>query len=141
LILALQDVFDMSDDNVFKAASGLGGGVGLMHDTCGALLGASMMLSLKYGRERQEIDNFEKLNNSALPVGKLYKWFEKEFGSATCREIRTKFFDVYYDLKVPWQFELAEEAGQFEKCAELVGKTAAKTAEMLWDAIEAEKKK
>lgn len=112
-----------------------------MHDTCGALLGASMMLSMQCGRERQEPDNFEKLNDSAVPVGKLYKWFEKEFGSTTCREIRTKLFDVYYDLKVPWQFELADEAGQFEKCAEVVARTAAKTAEMLWDAIEAEKKK
>jgi C_GCAxxG_C_C family probable redox protein len=141
LILALQDVFDMRDDNLFKAASGLGGGVGLMHDNCGALLSASLMLSLKYGRKREEIDNLEKLDSSCLTIAKFYKWFEQEFGSTICREIRTKLFGVHYDLKIPWQYELAEETGQFEKCAEIVGKTAAKTAEMLWDAIEAEKKK
>jgi C_GCAxxG_C_C family probable redox protein len=137
----LQDVFDMRDDNIFKAASGMGAGIGMMHDACGALLGASMMLSLKYGRERQELDDLEKLNDSAVPVGKLYKWFEKEYGSVTCHEIRKKLFDVYYDYKVPWQFEEADKAGQFDKCAEVVARTAAKTAEMLWDAIEAEKKK
>ena len=136
----MQDVFDMRDDNVFKAASGLTAGIGKMQDTCGSLLGASMMLGLKYGREREEIDNFEKLESSLLPVGKLYKWFEREFGSATCRDIRTKFFGVHYDLKIPQQRKLAYEAGLAEKCGELVGKTAARTAEMLWDAIEAEKK-
>ena len=112
-----------------------------MHDTCGALLGASMMLSLKYGRSRQEIDDLEKLGNSYLTVAKLYKWFEKEFGSATCRDIRIKFAGVHYDSKIPWQAELAKEAGLPEKCAELTGKTAARAAEMLWDAIEEEKKK
>ena len=131
----------MRDDNVFQAASGLSGGIGLMHDTCGALLGASLMLGLKYGRSRQEIDDLEKLGNSYLTVAKLYKWFEKEFGSATCRDIRTKFAGVYYDSKIPWQAELAKEAGLPEKCAELTGKTAARAAEMLWDAIEEEKKK
>jgi len=138
----LQDVFDMRDDNIFKAASGLGGGVGMMGDNCGALLGASLMLSLKYGREREDIGNFEKLKDSGVPVGKLYKWFEKEFGSATCHDIRTRFGGgAYYDFQIPWQRELAEEAGMFEKCSDLVGRTAAHTAEMLWDAIEAEKKK
>ena len=112
-----------------------------MGDTCGALLGASMMLGLKYGREREEIGNFDKLKSSSVPVGKLYKWFEKEFGSATCHDIRTRFGGgAYYDFSIPWQRELAMEAGQMEKCAELTGKTAAKIAEMLWDAMEEENK-
>jgi C_GCAxxG_C_C family probable redox protein len=131
----------MRDDNVFKAASGLAGGVGLMGSTCGALLGASMMLSVKYGRRRDEIGDEEKLTNSGLPVAKLYKWFEKEFGSVICREVRTGFIGVDYDINIPWQAELADEAGLFERCCDLVGKTAARTAEMLWDAIDEEKKK
>ena len=113
-----------------------------MHDACGALLGASMILGLKHGRGREEIANREKLTSSYLPVGKLYKWFEKEFGSATCLEVCTRFAGgVFYDTQIPWQAELAREAGVPEKCAELAAKTAARTAEMLWDAIEAEKKK
>jgi C_GCAxxG_C_C family probable redox protein len=136
----LQEVFDMRDDNLFKAASGLAGGVGGMHDVCGSLLGASLMLSLKYGRGREEIDNLERLISSGEAVGKLYKWFEKEFGSATCREIRTRFAGgVYYDRNVPWQAELVNESGSFEKCVELTGKVAAKAAEMLWSDGEAEK--
>ena len=112
-----------------------------MGDNCGALIGAGMMLGLMYGRTREELDNIEKLTNSNITVARLYKWFEKEFGSTICREIRKRMIGVHYDLMIPWQYELAEEAGLAEKCGELTGKTAAKTAEMLWDAIEAEKKK
>jgi C_GCAxxG_C_C family probable redox protein len=137
----LQEVFGMKNDDIFKAASGFGGGMGMQSDTCGALVGAGMMLSLKYGRGREEIENMEALRESGVPVAKLYKWFQTEFGSATCRNIRTKFGGgAFYDFSVPWQRELAEKAKIFEQCSQLVGKAAAKAAEMLWDADEAEKK-
>jgi len=111
-----------------------------MRDACGALLGASLMLGFKHGRGREEIDNIDKMRNSQILVGKLYKWFEKEFGSATCRDIRTSFAGgVYYDVNVPWQAELAKKAGLAVKCAELTGKVAAKTAEMLLETGESEK--
>jgi len=104
-----------------------------MNDVCGALLGASLMLSAKFGRGREEIEDYEKAKSSYLPVARLYKWFEKEFGSATCRGVRTR---VFYDTKIPWQKEMADEAGLPAMCAELAAKTAARTAEMLWDGTE-----
>ena len=137
----MQETFDIRNDDIFRAASGFGGGMGMQSDTCGALVGAGMMLSLKYGRERQDIENMEALRESGVPVAKLYKWFQTEFGSATCHDIRTKFGGgAFYDFSIPWQRELSEKARVFEQCSELVGKAAARAAEMLWDAIEAEKK-
>jgi hypothetical protein len=136
----LQEVFDMRNDDIFRAASGLAAGVGMQSDTCGALLGASLMLGLKYGRRREEIDNIDALDASGIPVARLYKWFQTEFGSATCRDIRTRFGGgAFYDFSIPWQRELAEKANIFQQCSDLVGKTAAKAAEMLWDASEVEK--
>ena len=136
----MQEVFGTENDDIFKAASGFGGGMGMQSDTCGALVGAGMILSLKYGRGRDEIENMEALRESGVPVAKLYKWFQTEFGSATCHDIRTKFGGgSFYDFSVLWQRELAEKAKVFEQCSNLVGKAAAKAAEMLWDAIEAEK--
>ena len=133
----MQETFDIRDDGVFKAASGWGAGIGQMNDVCGSLLGASMMLSMKFGRGREEIEDLEKVKSSYLPVAKLYKWFEKEFGSPTCRGIRSRMAGgVFYDTKIPWQAELAKEAGLAEMCAELVAKTSAHTAEMLWDDAE-----
>ena len=105
-----------------------------MEDVCGALLGASMMLGLIYGRGRDELDNMDKLTNCAQQVGKLYKWFEKEFGAVKCRDLRTRFAGgVYYDSKVDWQADLAKEAGIPEKCADLTGRTTARALEMLLD--------
>ena len=113
-----------------------------MNDVCGSLLGASLMLSMKYGRSREEIDDYEIAKSSYIPVARLYKWFEKEFGSPTCRGVRTRMAGgVFYDTKILWQKEMADEAGLPAMCAELVAKTAAHTAEMLWDDIVAEKKK
>ena len=126
----------IKEDNLFKAASGLAGGIGWMHDTCGALLGASLMLGLKYGRGREEIDNVEKLMSSGDKVGKIYQWFEKEFGTTKCREIRTLFSGgIYYNLIIPGQAELAKEAGVLDPCPQLIAKTAAKTAEMLLENV------
>jgi C_GCAxxG_C_C family probable redox protein len=133
-LLALQDAFGLKDENLFKAAGGLTGGIGGMNDACGSLLGASLMFGVVFGRGFNDLKNGDKLGESMAAVGKLYKWYEKEFGSATCRDICTKHGGgVFYDRHVPWQAELAKEAGVHEKCAEMAQKTAAKAAEMIWD--------
>jgi len=139
MVLTLQEVLNQRDDNVFKAASLFAGGIGSMHDTCGALLGSCMMISLKYGRspgevgKSDDIGNKDKYVNALIQVGKFYKWFEREFGSTRCCDIRARLLGVFYDSKVPWQQELAEEAGLRDKCSVLLSKTAARAAEILWD--------
>ena len=113
-----------------------------MQDVCGALLGSSIALGMKYGRARQELDSHEIMGQSLAMVGMLYKWFEKEFGSVICHEVTARFAGgVHYDVTVPWQAELAEEAGVLDKCHELIGKVAARVVEMMWDDLEKEKKK
>ncbi len=137
VILAIQEVLGMKDDSVFKAA----GGIGLMDDVCSCLLGGCLMLGMKYGRERANLDELKYLATSSEPVGKLYKWFEKEFGSVKCHDVRAKLDGgVFYDLKSPWQFDLAMEAGHQEKCSDIAGKVAAKVVEMILDAEEEKKK-
>ena len=48
-VLALMDAFDIKDQSVFKAATGLHGGIGGVGDVCGSLLGASLVLGLVCG--------------------------------------------------------------------------------------------
>ena len=135
-LLALQDTFGMRDDNVFKAAGTMTGGIGGMNDACGSLLGASLMFGQATGRSIKDFSNKDGLMPSMTLTGQLYKWYEKEFGSPTCREITKKFGGgVNYDMRVPWQAELAKQAGVHDKCGELAGKTAAKAAEMIWDTL------
>jgi C_GCAxxG_C_C family probable redox protein len=135
-VLALQDAFGLNDESVLKAAAGLTGGIGGLYETCGSLLGASMMLGVVTGRGYADIEDRAGLGASMAAAGTLYKWYEKEFGSARCREICTKFGGgAFYDRHVPWQAELLEKAGVKEKCDELAQKTAARAAEMIWDAL------
>jgi C_GCAxxG_C_C family probable redox protein len=133
VILALQEVFGLRDDAVFKAASGVSGGIGQMADTCGALIGASLVLGQIHGRSRDEIENTEKMMESMLPVGKLYKWFEREYGGVKCREVRVRTLGVFWDTKIPWQREEALKAGLYNVCSDLAGNVARKAAEMIWE--------
>jgi C_GCAxxG_C_C family probable redox protein len=124
---------------VYKACSGLGGGVATMYDSaCGALLSGVMCLSMKYGRGSDDLTTkdggIKKLISSNDLVGKFYKWFEWEFGSPICRELRRKWLGVDLDFKIPWQSKMAEQLGLHEDgCFKCVGKTARKTAELLMD--------
>jgi C_GCAxxG_C_C family probable redox protein len=131
LLFAIQDVFNLKADIVFKAASGLGGGIGRMHSVCGALLAGGLALGMKYGRERSELENTDKLFSSMEQVGNLYVTFEKEFGSVMCREIREKLLGEYIDTKIPEEYERAISLGLYEKCSALVGKTARMVAELM----------
>lgn len=97
-LLALQDTFDMRDDNVFKAAGALTGGIGGMNDACGSLLGASLMFGQVTGRSINDFANKEKINESMTLAGQLYKWYEKEYGSPTCADIRKKFGEGFLTI-------------------------------------------
>jgi hypothetical protein len=152
-MLALQDALNMKDDNVFKATTGLHGGIGFRGDVCGSLLGACMMIGLMCGRSPEEVyrqDRPEHAGGEGHPVkkddpvylaGELYDWYGKEFGSVKCEIVRGRH-----------EQETIAEAGReltpqeitdgfHAKCDELTGKTAARAVEIIWDAIEETKKK
>lgn len=135
-LLAIQEVFGLENETLFKAVSGLAGGVGRMQSTCGALLAGGLALGIKYGRELADLEKpqdivAEKLNKSFEPVGKLYKWFEREFGTVICYEIRKSFLGVHLDSKIPWQRDMAQELGLYKRCSEIAGKTARRVAELM----------
>ncbi len=110
------------------------GGIGGMRDTCGGLLGAAMMLGSVCGRDRSDMDKKDRLNDTVFRTGKLYKWYEQKYGSTRCYDIK-KFFGngVYYDTNVPWQAEMAKQAGIPGKCSALVEETAEYAIEELWN--------
>ncbi len=137
-LLAIQEVFGLEDKMLFKAASGLSGGIGGMHSVCGALLGGSLALGLKYGRELSDLQKsaeeaIEKEWASFEPVGKLFKWFEREFGSVICSDIRKSFIGTDLDGRIPWQKEMAEELGIHKYCLELQGKAVRRVAELMME--------
>ena len=135
-MLALQDVLRLEDDAVLRASAAMTGGIGGQRDACGGLLGAALMFGEVYGRDRASMTDKAKLGDLMPRVGKLYKWYEQRFGSATCLDIKTAFGGgVYYDSNVPWQQELAKEAGVPAKCSDLVVETVAYMVDQLWDEV------
>jgi len=136
----VQEVFDKYDDNVFRAANSLGAGLAYKGETCGSLLGGYLMLGLKFGLGREEIDSPEKLHTSYPASQEFYDWFHHELGSANCRDIRaTLEKGLDFDQLDPQQREKAIFDELHRRCDQITGKVAARIVEILWDAIEAEK--
>lgn len=77
--------FGLDQDLALKMASGFGGGMGRLGNTCGAVTGSIMVLGLKYrNRNANDIESKEK-------TYELVKTFIEEFitknGSIICREL------------------------------------------------------
>ena len=135
-LLAIQEVCHLKDDLMAKAAIGLSGGVGSMGSVCGALTGSALALGIKYGRDISALKGLAEkaieIEYAALePVAKLAKWFEREFGSIICRDIRKSFMGTELIRQIPWQKQWMEELGIHQRCVNIVAKTARRATAIL----------
>lgn len=132
VIGAIQDVFGIIDDSVFKASHGLAGGVGLgSHGNCGAITGAVMIISSLQGRERADFASGRNRKNYKLSKEMADK-FEGKYGGILCKEIQTRIMGKSFDLNIKDEFEAFEEAGGHDdKCPEVVGTAARYIAELI----------
>lgn len=129
VIAALQDALDIRNDDIFKAATGLaGGGGGAIDGSCGAYVGAIMVLGSLLGRDRNNfIDLHQTVGFRTIElVRKFRNKYIQEYGSVVCRNIQTKVFGRPFYLVDPEDFEKFEDAGGHEDkgCPEVVGKAA-----------------
>lgn len=85
IVLTVQELLDMKDELVLKAATGFGGGVGNMGDMCGALSGGVMAIGLRYGRSR--LEQKEEKERTYLYCAEWMRRFTGHFGSGRCRDI------------------------------------------------------
>jgi hypothetical protein len=133
----LQDTFDLKDEALLKASGALTGGIGGLADTCGSMIGATLILGSVCGQGRD--DGMPKLAESMRQAADYYIWFKGQMGTVNCRDIVTKYGNgTFYDFGNPAQAKAAWEAGVAQKCAELVQNNAAKAVEILWDELHPE---
>lgn len=132
VIGAIQDVFGIIDDSVFKASHGLAGGVGLgSQGNCGAIAGAVMIISSLQGRERANFASGRNRKSYKLSKVMADK-FEEKYGGILCKEIQKKIMGRSFDLNIKDEFEAFEAAGGHDdKCPEVVGTAARYIAEMI----------
>ena len=130
----LMEIFDMKEPDAFKAATGLGGGVGLsVQGSCGGLIGGVMAIGMWYGRELENIEDPEGLRFISYRLAnKLHERFVQEYGSSICKEIHKKVLGKTYHLNNPeeWDAFLAA-GGHADKCPGVVGKAARWAAKII----------
>ena len=136
VVAAVQDILDIRDDMLFKAATGLSGGIGLSGiGPCGGISGGVLVLSQLLGRERSNIEDPENIRFKTYDlVNKLVDAYLDEFGAIACRDVQTKKFGRSYYLRDPQEKEKFQEAGgNTDKCPDVVGKAAQMTVKIILD--------
>jgi len=125
----------LKDEALLKASGALTGGIGGLADTCGSMIGATLVLGSVCGRGRQDGEKgMPKLFESVKQAADFYIWFKGEKDTVNCRKIITRHGNgTFYDFGNPEQGKAAREAGVFDKCVELVQNNATEAAEILWD--------
>ncbi|MDH7509156.1 MAG: C-GCAxxG-C-C family protein [Methanomassiliicoccales archaeon] len=139
VLAALQDVFGVRDDIVFKSASGLSGGAGLTTlGSCGALSGGVMAIGMFFGRERSEFKDPQRKRMVAYRLAKeLCIRFEQKYGSVICGEIQKTYLGKKFDLWNPEEYaDFDAVAYRENRCPELVAQAAIWTAEIILDELE-----
>jgi C_GCAxxG_C_C family probable redox protein len=131
---ALKEVIGGISDDVFKAATGLAGGIGITgNNACGSLTGGVMVLSLYLGREYNNFADPTKIRWETFRLAKkLQERFEKEFGSGICKEIQRKIMGRSYNLWDKKDYaDFLAAGGHDDKCPTVCGKAARWVIEIL----------
>ncbi len=86
VLAAFAPDFDLPEKTALKLASGFGGGMGRMAETCGAITGAFCVIGLKYGQTSSEDKVgkevvYQKIREAAQ------KFKEKNSGCILCKEL------------------------------------------------------
>jgi C_GCAxxG_C_C family probable redox protein len=119
VLLALQEGLGVGDQDSFKAATVLSGGVARRGETCGALLGALMALGLVRGRARMEdtpayvaavADADALCDDFQRRLGDEFR-FEEPLASTLCRDIQTRIYGRSFDLRDAADREAFNSAG------------------------------
>ncbi|NLS44330.1 MAG: C_GCAxxG_C_C family protein [Firmicutes bacterium] len=105
-------------DDLFRAGTGLAGGIGLTGNVCGALLGGALVIGAVRGRSFNDLKDPDKIRYQTLEmVRELYEAFEAEYGSVCCYDIQTKLMGNSFNL---WTQSgkrgFLEKGGRKDKC-------------------------
>jgi len=133
-ILAIQEAMGIENDDVFKAGTGLVGGIGATGaGSCGALIGGAMAISSRIGRERKNFRDPERISWQTYELAKkLHEKFVAEYGSGNCFDVQKKIFGRSFNLWDTDDQKAFEKAGgHVDKCPSVVGNASRWAVELL----------
>ena len=112
---AFADVVGMEEAELFKLASGFGGGVGRMREVCGAVSGMVIIFNILHGNS--DISDKDAKDAHYAKIQNLAKKFEAETGSIICRTL----LNLDANAATPPQSEARTEKYYKQRpCADLV---------------------
>jgi C_GCAxxG_C_C family probable redox protein len=119
VLLSLQEEFGIGNNEVFKAATVLSGGIARHGETCGAIIGALMALNLLIGREKmEETEVYRETMEPSTDLMNRFKdelrkqlGFEGELNSTLCKEIQEKIYGRSFDMTDPDDYQAFLDAG------------------------------
>lgn len=85
VLTSFADETGLTEDDSLKVACAFGAGMGRQQLTCGAVTGAMMAISMKYGKGLNDEDSKKKASYEKIVV--LFDEFKKLHGSTTCRDL------------------------------------------------------
>jgi len=128
--MALKEQFGLKGEEVFRALTPLPG-IAERGETCGAVTGPLMAMGLIYGRDIQQMEDWDSYQASLVPAGSFCELFEKEFGTTTCHEVQETKFGRCYRLTDPGELQDFQNAGATEQCSAVVRSAVHMAAEII----------
>ena len=146
VLLSLQEEFGIGNNEVFKAATVLSGGVARHGETCGALIGALMALGLVVGRQKMEdtqvyrdsMKPSEDIIDSFKDELKKQFGFEGELNGTLCKQIHAKIYGRPFDMTDPVDYQAFLDAGGHSDtgCLKVCGVAAQVGAEKILEILQ-----
>ena len=140
VVAAVTETLGVFNEEVFKTATGLSGGIGQVNDsTCSAFIGGVLSIGLIFSRERQNFDGDResKYKNFEL-VQKYRSRFIEELGSNYCANIHTAKYGRPYDLTNKAEQKEFDAAGAHVRgggCTDVTGKASMLAIEVLSESL------
>lgn len=137
-LAAVLETLGQFSEPVFRAATGLSGGIGLAGDaTCSALTGAVLAFGMIYPRRREQFngDRENKYRTFAM-VQRLRECYLQRYGTISCHGIHRHKIGRAFDLRDPAEREAFEAAGAHkDKCTDVVAQAAKWAVEIIGDEL------
>jgi C_GCAxxG_C_C family probable redox protein len=86
-LLCCQELLSQFNEEVLKAATGFGGGIGNLSDVCGGVSGGVMAISQQFGRVGLSEEEAERKEKTYLLSAEYLRRFREVQGSAYCCDL------------------------------------------------------
>ena len=119
----IQDEFGIGNKESFKAATSLSGGIARRGESCGAIIGALMVLGLLRGREiKDDTEVYQAMIAPSIAMCDRFReeikkqfGFKEELKSTLCHEIQERILGRSFNLNDEADRQEFENAGGHDK--------------------------